>query len=482
MNQETYEAAKEFPYVSGFDFRTDHYLKLQSSKNWRRVEVDNVQTLVLYNHFNHSHTISLPLYTPSFSKTLVIDIDKQDISPNIILDQLEEDLGKAFYIERKNNTGNTGIHAYFEFKSEIFTQTKKYLENYYLAKYGYKIESNLQTIRLPFSKAYHKNARDNNNFEVNTPTKLVNLFGNRHLTPLEIPKFLKEVNKHGTVLPRIRLNNLSTFHAEQQSLISSYGNRIQPQLLTARLAVSENKSFEEFCYMCDDLHDGTSKDMNGTSKYKILKKIYDWEVEHHNKDIEVSTVSAKPTEFLNKSEFAFDDEQFDIFNKILKHTTDLSKTQKFDALIMMEAIISIFDYNETNPTKNYEEALYQPLNNGVPIAMSTIKLIADKYQIKNYRKIWKTIKDIFLKPIELSNGYTYSYCNIRFAIHYMLLDLKNLLSTIYSGLNGKLISNNLLKYIKKILISKNYWYNICCNINNNTPVPQIANNYLIRPD
>jgi len=486
LDQETYQAAKDFATISGYDFTQNFYLKLIRKKQWVRVYVDNIKTFILYHHFKHENpqdTISLPLFNPSFSKRLYFDIDDNQIkgiSVNNIIKQLEKDLGRSYYKEGKYSTGQKGAHLFYEFEHEIFEEGRQYLEKYYLEKYGYKIEANLKIMRLPWSKAYYKGAVDSNNNKIENAAHLVEVF--RKGQSLPIPKFLKEHNKHGIALSKTR--NFTPKEISIDELVISRGNRVKPMITLAFYAISKNYTLQQYSDLCYDKNDITnpSKDLSGRYSRKIIENIYNWAERNFNKDLsyyENDIVNNKKyKEFLNEDDFELSDKEYDVFKEILRYkdpfkntkSLKIKKRQELDTLLMTEAIYSMFKYEEAHPSGNYKIKEFEPLNKGIPIALKTVELIAKKYDINNWKKIWKIVKSIFLKLIVLKNGYSYSYCNLRYAKHYILLSLNNILKSILQ-LYKKL--NNFSGY-------KKYYYNICEQNLNINIIQIMCNSNLLR--
>lgn len=462
IDQEIYLAAKKLSLISGFDFTANHYL-LKTASAWIKIDVDNIKTSLLYRHLMHEITISLPIFNPTFTKKLFIDIDKQNHNVNDIINRLKKDFGTPYYEEIKYT--NNRAHLYYEFNTPIFENAKKYLEKYYKEKYGYIIEANLKTLRLPWSKDYYKGAKDFEGTQIQHVNHLIDVFERSQL--LEIPKFLKPFNKHGVAASKSRraiCNNVTN-----DAPISG-GNRVDGMIQLSLFAASRNYTLEQYSDLCYEKNDGTSKDLASKNADEIISNCYIWGQENFNQGYTTTKLigAQKPKEFLNVSEFEFNDKENDIFYKILKKIdpfhntkyTKVKKRQEFDTLIMLEAIMSKFDYEASNPSTDYLEEDLAPLNDGIPIPIEIVKLLAEREGITNWKKIWKVVKSIFLESLQTKAGFEYSYCNIRYAIHYKVVSLLTILKNL---LPLKTTFKNIINHltIKNSNIILYYCYNIC---------------------
>jgi len=471
VNPDIWSVSKQFPYVSGYDFESKWYLKMTSPKKWIKIDTINITTKLLYEHFNGDSIMSLPIF--EHTKTLMIDIDEQKykFTTTKIMQQLIDDIGQPFYYEQSKK-GH--IHVYFEMKDYVSEAGKAYLEQYYCDKFGYTIEANLKVLRLPYSKEYKDNAYNGDLKRVKSASDLLKSFESKLTFQHPIPKFLKEHNKFGKVIER----GTDSYEFTSEDLYYGFGTRHDAQIRIAFKSISNNLTYDEFCNECDYYNDGTSKDMklNSFKKHKILKNVWDWANDHY-KQAKVEKYESNKGEYLNEIEFTFNDKEYDDVVRIVKYYYQKFEIGKLggvkekefisNVIIMLEEIYSKFEYHRES-TKKYIDPQFDNLNKGPALSLVFIKMLADYHQIKNYKKVWYFIKAIgFLNKIVV-NGYSYSYKNIRYAIHYTLEKINNLI----------IIINNKYRYIKNFSSTAVYsFYKLCRQLINNNLTTNINIRY-----
>lgn len=457
------EIVKKLAYVLGHDF-TAKSCKVKTRDGYIHKEIHNVTTMRLYNHLVHDKTFSLPIHNPTFSNLLIFDINNNQPGGMPIertIDQVKSDF-EFFYREEKTN--GKGAHLYCYCDTPIHENAKRYLVKHYKAK-GMLVETEWDYLRLPYSSDYRGGATDQNDQPIVSLEHLLAVFETKDSFPMKVPAFLKPFNQHGPVAQKYKNHNSSGISTDE--LIISRGERVEAMKVLGYYAIGENMSLEEYANLCDSKEDSSnpSRGLHCKDRDKIILSLYNWAADHYDKKFQREQNTNKIKKFLNNSELPLSNENFDHIDFILRRGNYLSdiKSSKVkektihDVQNMMEGILSMQDHHETNPSGEYK-GKFAVLNNGLAIAQSTVKLIAEDYGIKNWKRIWKIVKEVFLEPIALANGYFYSYCNIRHAIHYKISSIVSLFNSLIKKL-----------YSKKSSIVHSIYYNICrqvsCNIN-----------------
>jgi hypothetical protein len=70
VNPEYFEIIKKLPFVLGYDY-TSKKCKIKTTDGWIDKKIENVTTMMWYNHFVNNRTFSLPVHNPSFSNLLI---------------------------------------------------------------------------------------------------------------------------------------------------------------------------------------------------------------------------------------------------------------------------------------------------------------------------------------------------------------------------------------------------------------------------
>lgn len=429
----------------GFDLTKKFiYQKKRNSREYTKRKVKSINDTLILEHLAGIKTISLPLYEKT--KYVVIDIDQRS-NPlhrtDDITDMLCDDeyFGYPFFAEQSLETN--GFHLYFQYDSYLSKAKAKAIEGYFKDTYNYIIEIKVagDNLRLPFSTSYIPLAGfslesfDNPN-EEETPE-----FFSNFLDPII------EVNKSSGAKEYLSRRE---FH---------YGNgtRYENQFRLGFhvLRMNNNATLDDYIEACEFWNDGTSKDMKlpDSKKLKMLEsqwnfilskfeaspfyeeKVSDWQALY--KDNQLFNI--------RESKFKFDSEDSLKLNKILRYYYQKLKIGKIgtksherfieDSIKTLEFLYGSKEYRDINGYSYNEE--FKELEKGVPFGHKLQKSIAEHYNISNIRKVLLFLREIgLLEDIFLENGYSYSYKNIRYSIHYILSSIFDLYYTLIYNLKS----------------------------------------------
>ncbi len=438
----------KFSSKTGLDFTDKEvFIKSRHDRRYLKKDRDYFSIHYLLDHLSGKRTYALRRF--EHSKVYIIDIDlrsqTQHKDLNKITEQLELDLGKAFYTEERLNEG---FHLYYEFDNYVSSKAWKLLEATYLQKYNMAIEikCNNEIMRLPLSFDY--TLRSSKYRKSLTPNQCLTTFL-RHVVT-KVPSILQVSNTSENTL-RISTKDSKENTQTSTQIDFSYGcgTRLEHQIPIGfnLLNKNNNATYETYVEECELWNDGTSKDMNlsDNQKHKILDKQWNWitnkfnsNYSTHKSDSEISFNNFHDNtniykDFTIDEDFEFSDTEHVRLEKFIKQNYKKLKIGKIggkseakfimNSFLILEFLYSTRQFRQDQEYEYIDEDFHF-LNEGVPFGVKLRDTLAQYHQITNIKKILKFLIDTeLLILLKDKDGFSYSYKGNSYTKHYILNDL-----------------------------------------------------------
>jgi len=432
----------------GADFTTGKFfIKEHNSRDYifKSTQKGSISDNVFLSHFTGDNTIAC--YRFVNSKIYIIDIDQRSQSSNVKTETIRGKvislIGKPFFEEFSDTS--QGYHLYYEFIDYISDTAWKDFETLLYSDYGFVIEivTRSKQFRLPFSVAYRKTPSDMKEFD-----EFINSFSSHLL--LEVPKILK--GKFGFSLQVEKKEKI-----EKDSLSESYtygcGTRWKSQIRLALYAQRNNLSYMDYLALCEQFHNGTSKDVLSQGMEKCILPIWKWsetiEIKYNNlNSIENNTTS----NYVVNEDYSISNNIYSLFNNLIiqylsfqlhndksrlpskvmnkvKTLTQEKKQTEIPNINYVRKLRMVYEHacgkSEYRKSKKYRymSGAHKHLEKGVPIGIAEKRKVGEFFGIKNIEHYYKILEDIgLLQLIKNDKGYSYSYKGVRHVQHYYVVN------------------------------------------------------------